>query len=305
MKPLKLIAFTTVLVGLSITSLSAQKAKPKPAAKARPIIFAVLNDGKMVEPIAHIDKGKLVQPASGGDEPPKLALLHKAYYKPGTLYRLIFGGADAGTVAIKSADPKADCSANMAEVTATSAKAKLKGNVMALATNAAATKKGSGVRRLPAAAERAEIESLVRAEFVKNSVPASAARSLKYHNLTAVDVDSDGSAELIGTFWVDTSPTSRGLLFFIADKGPEGKYSFGFSEFENLKQDAVMSGEISSVDEGVLHERLLDVFDYDSDGVAEVFTYIQSFEGAGFNAFRREGGKWVKIFEGSNYHCGY
>jgi hypothetical protein len=146
---------------------------------------------------------------------------------------------------------------------------------------------------------------LVRSEFVKQNVPASEARTLKYHNLTAVDVDSDGSAELVGTFWVDTSPTSRGLLFFIADKGATGKYSFGFSEFENLKQEDVMSGEISSVDEGVLHERLLDVFDYDNDGVAEVFTYIQSFEGAGFNAYRRDGGKWVKSFDGSNYHCGY
>lgn len=305
MKLLKLISFSAILVGLSIAPLFAQKAKAKPTAKAKPIIFAVLNDGKMVEPIAYVENGKLVQPVSGGEEPAKLLSFNKTYYKPNAAYRLIFGGANAGTVTIKSSDPKAECSANMAEITAVSTKAKLKGNVMALATNAAATKEGSGVRRLPTAAERSEIEALVRSEFVKQNVPASAAKTLKYHNLTAVDVDSDGSAELVGTFWVETSPTSRGMLFFIADKNADGKYSFGYSDFQNMKQEDVMSGEISTVDDGVLHERLLDVLDYDNDGVAEVFTYIQSFEGAGFNAFRREGGKWVKTFEGSNYHCGY
>ena len=176
---------------------------------------------------------------------------------------------------------------------------------MALATNAAATKKGSGVRRLPTSAERTEIEALVRSVFLKQKVDSSAAKVLKYRNLTAVDVDSDGIAEMIGSFWIDNSPTSRALLFFIADKNADGKYSFGYSKFENIEKADVMSGEISSVDEGVYHERLLDIFDYDNDGVAEVFTYVQSFEGAGFNAYRREGGKWVVSFEGSNYHCGY
>ncbi len=153
--------------------------------------------------------------------------------------------------------------------------------------------------------ERSEIEALVRAELVKEGVSASSAKTLKYQNLTALDVDDDGVAELVGSFWADTSATSRGLLFFIADKTDGGKYALGFSEFRDTKQADVMSGDIKDVDSGVYHERLLDVFDYDDDGVAEVFTYVQSFEGAGFNAYRREGGKWVLAFEGSNYHCGY
>jgi len=66
-----------------------------------------------------------------------------------------------------------------------------------------------------------------------------------------------------------------------------------------------MSGEIKSVDEGVYHELLLDTFDYDGDGTAEIFTYTQSFEGAGFDAYRRSGGKWVRAFDYANYHCGY
>ena len=59
------------------------------------------------------------------------------------------------------------------------------------------------------------------------------------------------------------------------------------------------------VDEGVYHELLLDAFDYNGDGVAEIFTYTQSFEGSGFSVYNRDGGKWTKVFDGSNYHCGY
>ena len=66
-----------------------------------------------------------------------------------------------------------------------------------------------------------------------------------------------------------------------------------------------MSGDIKNVDEGVYHELLLDAFDYDGDGTSNVFTYVQSFEGAGFNVYNKSGGKWIKAFEGSNYHCGY
>ena len=291
-----------IAVLLISVNLSAQKTKPKPSPKPSPIIFAVLNDGKMVEPLAYVVGGKLTQPVSGGEDPARLLSFNRTYYKVNTSYRLIFGGANAGTVTVKNSDPKAECSANMAEISTVSTRAKLKGNVMALASNVAATKKGSGVRRLPTADERAQVEDLVRREFTKHKAPS---KTLRSHNLTALDVDSDGVAELVGTYWVDSSAASRALLFFIADRGAGGKYSFGFIDFRNIKQEDVMSGDMADVDSGVYHERLLDVFDYDNDGVAEVFTYIQSFEGAGFDAYRREAGKWTKIFEGSNYHCGY
>ncbi len=298
-----LLALAVLAISNGITN--AQKPRPRPLPKANPIIFAVISDGKTVEPIAYVEKGKLLQPVSGGEDAERLAAFNRSYYRAGGAYGLIFGGANAGTVTVRSSDPKAECSANMAQVSVVSAKAKLKGNVMALATNVPSTKKGSGMRRLPTAAERTEIEALVRAELIANKVTAGQAKNLKYQNLTALDVDSDGSAEMVGSFWVDTSLTERALLFFVAEKGSDGSYILGYKEFKRVDQKEVMSGEIKSIDEGVYHERLLDVFDVDDDGVAEVFTYIQSFEGAGFNAYRREAGKWVLAFEGSNYHCGY
>lgn len=299
----KLFAFAFICT-IFASTIFAQKKITIGKTTAKPIIFAVLNDGGSIEPIGLIDKGELVEASNGSDEAAKLMTFSKTYYKPKSVYKLVFGGVDAGTVSVVSADPKAECSTNTAKVTVISSNAKLKGNVMGLATNTPVNK-GTSSRRLPTAAERAEIESLVRAEFIKNKVSAANAKNLKYQNLTALDVDADGKAEMIGSFWVETSKTERALLFFIAEKGGNSKYKFGYSEFRTIKQDDVMSGEISSVDQGVYQELLLDAIEYDGDKTAEIFTYVQSFEGAGFNAYSRRAGKWVKAFEGSNYHCGF
>lgn len=282
-------------------------AAPVFAQRARkPIIFAVLNDGKTLEPIAYIEKGKLTAPVGGDADPKDLLVFTNSYYKPKSSYRFIFGGANAGTAAVVSSDPKAECSKNMAEISLTS-KTKLSGFVMGLATDAAATKKAvSGLRRKPTWAERTEIDALVRAEFTKAKVSAAALKTMNYHNLTAIDVNNDKKAELVGSFWVNTSDTERGLLFFIAEKNTSGKFEFGLSEYKVVKQDEVMSGEIKALDTGgYYHELLLDTFDFDNDGTGEIFTYVQGFEGAGFYAYKRDNGEWKKTFEGSNYHCGF
>jgi len=301
------IAVCFSILFLLASAVFAQNRRPVTAkTKAKPIIFAVINDGQAIEPLAFIDKGALEQTVGGDGEAKVLADFVKTYYQPKTTYRLIFGGADAGTVTVKSSDAKAECSKNMAQVTAQSAKAKLKGFVMALATNEPPDKPASGLRRLPTPTERAEIESLVRDEFAKQKISDKILKNLKYHNLTALDVDNDKKAEMVGSFWVETSPTSRALLFFIADKAAKGKYAFGYREYKAIKQDELMSGsDITAIDEGIYHERLLDALEYNGDTTAEIFTYTKSFEGSSFNAYSRQNGKWVKAFEGSNYHCAF
>lgn len=272
----------------------------------KPIIFAVLNDGKMFEPIAYIEKGKLTAPVGGDADLKDVTLFNNVYYKPKTAYRLIFGGAKAGTATVVSSDPKAECSKNMAQISVILPKIKLTGFVMALATDALAKTKASGLRRKPTWAERTEIDKLVRAEFGVQKVSATALKTLNYHNLTALDVNNDKKAELVGSFWVNTGSTERGLLFFIAEKNSSGKYEFGLSEYKLVKQDEVMSGDITALDTGgYYHELLLDTFDYDGDGTGDIFTYVQGFEGAGFYAYKRVNGKWEKAYENSNYHCAF
>ena len=182
----------------------AQKQAPaqaKPAVK--PIIFAVLNDGQLLEPI---ENGKVSEPVNGSDETSLIEKFNATYFGPKASYRLIFGGANGGTVTVNSADAGVECGPNLARVTTSSTKAELKGKLMALATNAPAGKGTFGVRRRPTWPERNEVDSLVRAEFAKNNVEV---KKLDYHNLTALDVNGDKKAELVGSFWAESDPKTR------------------------------------------------------------------------------------------------
>jgi hypothetical protein len=295
---------TTVLFcALASGSALAQKAKPKPAAaKAKPIIFAVINDGTTVEPIASIDNGKLV--AAGSDSGDANSILSKTYYRVGAKYDLIFGAKSNGTVAVTKSNVGTECGGASATVGVASTRTKLKGFVMGLATNTSAGK-GSGVRRTPTAAERTEIEALVRAEYAKEKVPAAAYKTLHYHNLTAVDVDNDGTVELIGSYWVAPKTNERGMLFFIAEKGASGKYAFAYHQYESFTPDKVMSGEMKDLDGGIYQTLLIDLMDINGDGVAEVFTLSQAFEGNNYTVLERQNGTWTKALETYDYRCGY
>ena len=306
----RVLALAPALVGLMCVPAAAQKKRPSAqrqkavaAAPARAAIFAVLNDGGTLEPIALIGKGKLVEPVNGSDDETRITAFDRTYYKTGTSYRLIFGGANAGSVKVKAFDPKAECSRNMADVTTTSTSAKLKGLVMGLATNSPKGASDKGFRERPTAAEKSEIDALARSEFKKQKLTA---KDLHYQNLTAVDVDHDGKPEFVGSYWIEIDKLTRGLLFLIAQKTKAGKYAVGYKDYQTVDQSRVMGGgQISDVDEGVYHELLLDVLDYDGDGVAEIFTYTQGFEGAGFNVFRRTGSKWIRTYQFNNYHCAF
>lgn len=293
-------AILALTIGVSIVCAQARKGIE------RTVVFAVLENGGSVEPIGYVDRyGKITGAIDGASKPLVLKAFHKTYFAKGKTYSLLFGGKTSGTVAVVSSNPKAECGSFEAKVRTKTTRTPLMGNVMALATNSKLAKPGSGIRRLPTAAERSETEALVRSEFVKNGIAEAVTTNLRSLNLTALDVDSDANAELVGTYWVETSPKERGLLFFIAQRGADGKYAFGFSEFNKVGEADTMSEDIKDVDSGVYHERLLDVLDVDDDGVGEVFSYVMSFEGAGFNVYKRNRTGWSKHFEGSNYHCGY
>lgn len=288
--------FTSVLLITSlITPLLAQK---------KQIIFAVMNDGKTLEPIVQIDKGKMLEVESNAENGWKD--FAKMYYKPKTTYNLIFGGNASGKASIVKDLAGTDCGANQADVTIISPqKAKFKGLVRALATDVP-VKKGLGTRRLPTSVERTEIEKLVRDEMTKQKVSAANMKGLRSHNLTALDVNNDKKAEFVGSYWLPTAKTERVGLFFIAEKGADGKYSLTYSDFQTVKAAEMMGGaEITEFDKGRLNELLLDAFDADGDGTAEIFTIGQAFEGNNFQIYKRADGKWTQALKVYNYHCAF
>ena len=153
-------------------------------------------------------------------------------------------------------------------------------------------------------AERADIEKLVRDEFAKKGASAVATKTLRYHNLTAVDVDNDGVAEFLGSYWIAPTADERRLLFFITN-GSGTDMKFAYSEHSVVTPDQVMTSDLKDLDDGRGSELLLDVLDYDGDGVDEIFTIGQAFEGNNYYAYRRDGGKWIKVHESYVYRCAF
>jgi hypothetical protein len=296
---------TFLLIGTLIVcsvSVNAQKAHPKPVIKTKQIIFAIIYDGTGIEPIASVINGKLV--ASSADEDNvKGKSFASRYYKPNSKYGLIFGGGAGGMVTIKSSNIGKECGGVSAEVSVQSMKTKLNGFIMSLATDFKPKTK-IAYRRKPTPAERSEIEDLVRAEYLKQKVSAKAIKDLHYYNLTALDIDNDGKAEFIGSYWVAPKTDERDLLFFIAEMNASGKYSFTHSEYSAVKPDGLMSGDVKDLDT-MGGELLLDMLDYDNDGVSEIFTIGKAFEGNNYYVYKSVSGKWKKVFDTYDYRCGY
>lgn len=283
----------------------AQKPQPKPKPTLKPIIFAILRGGTLIEPIAYIEGNKLSRAESVEDDASTEKSFGGKYYRPKVLYSLIFGGVRDGTIEVIRSNIGQECSGNSAEVISRPVKSKLSGLVMALGTNATLKATVVRYRRKPTTAERTEVEALVRSEFTKQGVAGATLKNLRYHNLTALDVDHDGEAEFVGSYWVAPRSDERNILFFIAEQDALGKYAFVISDYSAIKSDDVMSGDPKDLDGGVGHELLLDVLDYDNDGTDEIFTLGQAFEGNNYYVYKRGAGKWLKTYETYNYRCAY
>lgn len=303
MKKLTLAALVLLVCSAFAVAQAKPKSTPKTAASApRSIVFAVLNDGGTLEPIGYVSKGKFSETVNGSGEPSALKSFSNTYYKKGASYSLVFGGANGGSVSVKKSNVATECGKNTATATTKASNTSLKGLIMGLATNMPVSS-GTSTRRKPTAAEKTDADALAKAEFAKEKLTPKGV--LRYQNLTAINVGGSNGDTLVGSYWTEIDKLTRGLLFFIASKGSNGKYSVGYREYRKVDQADVMSGNITAVDEGIYHELLIDYLDVGGDGVAEIFTYQQGFEGAGFKAYQRQGGRWVKAHEFNNYHCGF
>lgn len=283
--------------------VAAQKPAPKPKVASKPVIFAVLDAGKRIEPIAAIEDGKIVE-LNVSDAAAGKAFA-ASHYRAGSAYSIVFGGAQDGKLTVVKSNIGTECGGESADAKAIPLRAKLSSFVMALATNAKLKSSQAGYRRRPTPQERSEIEKLVRAEFGKQGVSATGLKNLRYHNLTALDLDRDDVAEFVGSYWIAPAANERRLLFFISERAADGSLGLRVSDYSAVKPDDVMSGDVKDLDTGVGHELLLDVLDVDADGVAEIFTIGQAFEGNNYNVYKRSDGKWVKVHETYSYRCGY
>jgi hypothetical protein len=308
-----------LLLTLSLVSLFALPGSAKRGAEGtrgaqqKAVVFAVYGAGSAgasarMEPILIVEGGRFKEPVSGASEGNELTRFANDYYRKGQKYRVLFGGAEAGAATVLKSTRDEECFRTGSEITLR-ADARLNRNVMALATDSA----GLGLaaaersRRTPTASERTQVLELARSTYRQKGVAASLLPSIQVINLTAIDLDRDGKAELAGSFVVSkrTRKQERYVLFLLAL--PEGAgYKAAFSNYEKYGEEAIMSGaSIGAINEGLYVERLVDHLDFDGDRTSELITISTGLEGVSYYIYKRQNGAWRRIYEFGNYRCAF
>ena len=249
------------------------------------VVFAVSAEsgtGSM-DAVAIIDGKQLRAPYSDEQKDRQKSFANE-YFAPGTVYRLIFGGGEAGNVTVKKWSE--GCNNIHAEVTpATSAR--LGGKVMALATSTETLGKRAPARRAPTDAERAQTMTLMKSIYSQHRTPAGLIASIKVTNITATDLNGDGKYEMIASFTSAAKNKFERDLFLIAHQQGAAMRA-DFVKFQAYQPPPETF--LSSID-------FIDQLDLDGDGLAEIFATQGGFDGYALLIFKKVNGRWRQVYE--------
>ncbi len=250
------------------------------------VIFAVSNydpSHKAMEPVVLLEDGRYKPPPEEG-----AGKFNETYYRKGQKHRLLFGGGEAGSVTVTAIE-EGNCVPMVAGVQIQT-RVKLGGEVQALATNSETLGRRQSSRRAPTAKERADLLRIARNEFSQRKLAAPLIKKMNTVNLTATDLDGDGSAEMIGSFEI-IQGEGRMSLFLIAE-AQKGVFQPAFVWYH--------SGTETS---GFQLQKLVDQVDLDGDGKAEVIAQEYRYEEHDFSIYQKQGGKWQRIYQGGGGGC--
>ena len=232
-----------------------------------------------------LHKGILREPGSF-----KQSQFDKRFLRVGKHFRLLFGGGEVGSVTVTGEVP-ADCSEDHLPVGVVETSIRLGGQVRALATNSSSLGQRASARRAPNSNERAAALNLAQSIYRQKGVPAVMLKNMQTINLTATDLDGDGKFELIGSFTLHrTEGVSPHELFLLARPATQG-----------FEPDLVFYYGNSSQWEQTL---FVDQIDLDGDKTAElVLEKSQEPEANRIQIYKRQRGRWVRIYERPGWSC--
>ena len=248
--------------------------------------------GKLsIDPVAKLVGGKLMGVPDGCDaENPDYKKFEALYLRPGQTYSVLFGGAPAGIAGLRHPDP--DFGNNLVEYDGI---ANIRGQMMALATNAPHPASETSSRQGPSADERKFAVQLANQQFSQRGLSAALLSKIKTENLTHTILAPRKTPALIGSATLavgDESGLVHGM-FFIA----ESKDNTIIPEFVwvNLSQAEAASEVLKLVDQA-------DLF---GDGEEEIVAVLGYYENYRYRIYRRtkDGDHWRQIFETEVLGC--
>jgi hypothetical protein len=245
--------------------------------------------------IAVFEHGKFQAP--GGVNNKDAAAFLKNYLPKGQKLFVIFGGGAAGTINLTQSG--LGCNDRIYAIgpfnPGSLGITRLRGEVEGLATNSDMIARSEIWRRAPSAAERVAATGLAKLGFANNGATAAQIAKMQIANLTAIDVDGDNRAELVGTFRLPSPDTDHPprYVFLIAD-GEGANYKTAVLNYRDFSKS-----EIFNIGE----ETLVDYVDVDRDGVAEIVTSFSNDRASGYHIYRRVNGEWKVVYENAIDFC--
>lgn len=286
-----------LLVSLLLAaSPAAQTARQQATRGQGTLLFVVTGEGegneKTMDALVLIEGGRYREPTGGDPQGRDLTPFANAYLRAGQKYRLLFGGGEAGSVTVRKSQQ--GCNNIHADVDVET-QAKLSGRVMALATNSQSLGRKPVSRRAPTDAERASVMELVKSIYRRKGTTVSLLRQLETRNLTATDLDGDGTFEIVGSFRLGPKNGDKGMrrdLFLIAAQRG-GAYTAELAEYQAYR---LVEGFGRGVD-------FVDQLDMDGDGQAEVVTVNEGFDAYSYSIYKKRRGVWRDIFTSTGDAC--
>jgi hypothetical protein len=280
---------------------SPAQTKSPARASAGTVIFAVskYESDATMEPVAIYSRGAFTKPPVDGEESVVNSFVSD-YYKTGRRYRLLSGGAEAGSVTVKEYQGQG-CVGLVAGVSV-STSVRLGGNVQALATSSPTLGRRESSRRAPTDIERMTAVMQAQAAYAANRVGAALVKKMEVVNLTATDLDGDGTFEIIGSFRIDRNNANvqDSYTLFTIYEPATGPDMSGFQP-SAPKPSLVWfhhGGEGEYAD-----RRFVDQLDIDGDGVAEVVAAGGYYESNDYVIYKKQRGQWRAVYQGGGGGC--
>jgi hypothetical protein len=284
--PIALLAVSTVSLALNQKSATPQES----------VWFVLLEEfgsnGKLIlDRLATVSEGALSRvPANCSEDDPASKQFSATYLNAGHSYSVLFGGSAAGSVVVRARDKEP------VDAVDYRGPARIRGQVMALATNAVISYVGATSRQAPTAAERQAASKLAENLFANVGVPADLLAKIKVGNVTHTILLPSKSPSLIGSFSIEAGGGRRPThnLLFIATFN-------GIYYVPELVWTKTSINEVESES-----AKFVDQSDLLGDGEEEVIVFEQGYEGYGYRIYRRtrnDASHWESIFEADGPGC--
>jgi hypothetical protein len=259
---------------------SAQESHPVP-------VFAVLgSEGSdhavSIDPMLFIDGVTIRSVPSPCTETPALHDFENRYLKPGTVYPVVFGGVQRGTLSVtklEGSDWRVRLDSDV----------RIHGLTMALAVGSASLAGNGGLRRSPTIAEQDHVRQLAKEILTSNGAPAASLSRVRLDQVTATQLNH--SLKLIASVEVERADKLNMdySLFFIADPVSSEKSIIWF-QHSNGETDAQALYLIDQLNAG-------------QNGIDRLFVRRVFYENYSYEVYENRDGHWVKDFASEVFGC--